>query len=59
MVRSSTSSTFTAASMTDAQVADLVAYLSAAKTGTPVEVSTEAVARARAEQQAILKPPRE
>ncbi|MGD9510408.1 MAG: cytochrome c [Geminicoccaceae bacterium] len=44
------------ASMTDAQVAGLVAYLSEAKTGTPVEVSAEAVARARTEQQAILKP---
>jgi mono/diheme cytochrome c family protein len=47
------------ASMTNGQVADLVAYLSEATTGKPVEVSTEAVSRARAEQQAILKPLRE
>lgn len=47
------------ASMTDEQVADLVAYLSEAKTGTPVKVGTEAVARARSEQQALLKPPRD
>ncbi len=44
------------AAMTDEQVADLVAYLSEATTGTSVEVSAEAVARARTEQQAILKP---
>jgi mono/diheme cytochrome c family protein len=47
------------ASMTDGQVADLVAYLSEATIGKPVEVSAEVVGRARAEQQAILKPLRE
>jgi mono/diheme cytochrome c family protein len=44
------------ASMTDEQIADLVGYLSEAKTGTPVEVEAESIGRARAEQDAILKP---
>lgn len=43
------------ASMTDEQIAGLVAYLSETETGTPVEVDPESVAQARAEQQAILK----
>jgi mono/diheme cytochrome c family protein len=47
------------ASMTDEQVSELVAYLSEAKTGTAVKVSAEAITRARAEQQAILKPLRD
>ena len=37
----------------------LAAYLSEAKTGTAVKLSTEAITRARAEQQAILKPLRD
>lgn len=44
------------AGMTDQQVADLVAWLSEARTGTPVEVSAEMVAQVRTEQQPILKP---
>jgi mono/diheme cytochrome c family protein len=47
------------ASMTDEQIADLVGYLSEATTGAPVEIGAGTVARARAEQDAILKPLRE
>jgi hypothetical protein len=45
-----------AAAQAQEQEDSLVAYLSEAKTGTAVEVSTDVVGRARAEQQAILKP---
>jgi hypothetical protein len=44
------------ASMTDAQVAGLVNFLSEATTGKPVDVSADAVAEARAEKGPIVNP---